>query len=260
MADTQEFLEQFGKNVNRGARVGNVAIRNIGRDPRTSRIGVIGAIPIGLDAMQRLPDQPTGAAFGIGGGLAGLGTGWGLAKMASPVLRRMGPIGRVADVASKALLPYLLADAGSEIGGNLAEGVKQAITGEAKKLPGTTQERAKELSELKHNLKKELLIQGQEGKITIDRTLEMLKGINELTIDATGQLTSIATEADNQKAKNTMALNKGIMDQLLRAGHLGTGRDLAVQGQAIAGNLAGAVLSNNPYSGAFLNPSVQVTI
>ena len=260
MADTQEFLEQFGKNVNRRARVGNVAIRNIGRDPRTSRIGVIGAIPIGLDAMQRLPDQPVGAAFGIGGGLAGLGTGWGLAKMASPVLRRMGPIGRVADVASKALLPYLLADAGSEIGGNLAEGVKQAITGEAKKLPGTTQERAKELSELKHNLKKELLIQGQEGKITIDRTLEMLKGINKLTIDATGQLTSIASEEDAKKAERTMMVNEGLMDQLLRAGHLGTGRDLAVQGQAIAGNLAGAVLSNNPYSGAFLNPSVQVTI
>ena len=260
MADTQEFLEQFGKNVNRGARVGNVAIRNIGRDPRTSRIGVIGAIPIGLDAMQRLPDQPTGAAFGIGGGLAGLGTGWGLAKMASPVLRRMGPIGRVADVASKALLPYLLADAGSEIGGDLAEGVKQAITGEAKKAPGTTQERAKELSELKHNLKKELLIQGQEGKITIDRTLEMLKGINELTIDATGQLTSIASEENKKIAERTMMVNEGLMDQLLRAGHLGTGRDLAVQGQAIAGNLAGAVLSNNPYSGAFLNPSVQVTI
>ena len=260
MADTQDFLGQFRENVNRGGRVGNVAIRNIGRDPRTSRIGVIGAIPIGLDAMERLPDQPTGAAFGIGGGLAGLGTGWGLAKMASPVLRRMGPIGRVADVASKALLPYLLADAGSEIGGNLAEGVKQAITGEAKKPLGTTQERAKELSELKHNLKKELLIQGQEGKITIDRTLEMLKGINELTIDATGQLTAIASEADAKKAEKTMMVNEGLMDQLLRAGHLGTGKELAIRGQAIAGNLAGAVLSNNPYSGAFLNPSVQVTI
>ena len=122
------------------------------------------------------------------------------------------------------------------------------------------QERAKELSQLKHDLKKEVLIQGQEGKLTIDRTLEMLKGINELTIDATGQLTSIAIDADNQKAKNTMTLNKGLMDQLLRAGHLGTGKELALQGQAIAGNLAGAVLTNNPYSGAFLKPSVQVTI
>ena len=260
MADTQEFLEQFGKNVNRGARVGNVAIRNIGRDPRTSRIGVIGAIPIGLDAMQRLPDQPTGAAFGIGGGLAGLGTGWGLAKMAGPVLRRMGPIGRVADVASKALLPYLLADAGSEIGGDLAEGVKQAITGEPKKTPGTTQARGEKTSALKYELGNEALKLLEEGRITRETTLQMLKGIQDIVVDSTGQLTSIATKADNQKAKNTMVLNKGIMDQLLRAGHLGTGRDLAVQGQAIAGNLAGAVLSNNPYSGAFLKPSVQVTI
>ncbi len=260
MADTQEFLEQFGKNVNRRARVGNVAIRNIGRDPRTSRIGVIGAIPIGLDAMERLPDQPTGAAFGIGGGLAGLGTGWGLAKMAGPVLRRMGPIGRVADVASKALLPYLLADAGSEIGGDLAEGVKQAVTGEAKKPLGTTQKRAKELSDLQHELKKEVVKQVQEGKLTIDRTLQMLEGIHNLTIDATGQLTAITSEENKKIAERTMMVNEGIMDQLLRAGHLDTGKELALQGQAIAGNLAGAVLTNNPYSGAFLKPSVQVTI
>ena len=260
MADTQDFLGQFRENVNRGVRVGNVAIRNIGRDPRTSRIGVIGAIPIGLDAMERLPDQPTGAAFGIGGGLAGLGTGWGLAKMAGPVLRRMGPIGRVADVASKALLPYLLADAGSEIGGNLAEGVKQAFTGEPKKPLGTTQARGEKTSALKYELGNEALKLLEEGRITRETTLQMLKGIQDIVVDSTGQLTSIATKADNQKAKNTMVLNKGIMDQLLRAGHLGTGKELALQGQAIAGNLAGAVLTNNPYSGAFLKPSVQVTI
>ena len=173
MADTQDFLkraiEQLGKDVKRGARVGNVAIRNIGRDPRTSRIGGLGVIPIGLDAMQRLPDQPTGAAGELLGGGLGLGTGWGLSKMISPVLRRAGPIGRVADVASKVFLPYLLGEAGSEIGGDLAEGVKQAVTGEAKKAPGTTQERAKELSQLKHDLKKEVLIQGQEGKLTISQ-------------------------------------------------------------------------------------------
>ena len=260
MADTQDFLGQFRENVNRGARVGNVAIRNIGRDPRTSRIGVIGAIPIGLDAMERLPDQPTGAAFGIGGGLAGLGTGWGLAKMAGPVLRRMGPIGRVADVASKALLPYLLADAGSEIGGDLAEGVKQAVTGEPKKPPGTTQARGEKTSALKYELGNEALKLLEEGRINRETTLQMLEGIQDIVVDSTGQLTSIATGADNQKAKNMMVLNEGIMDQLLRAGHLGTGKELALQGQAIAGNLAGAVLSNNPYSGAFLKPSVQVTI
>ena len=217
-------------------------------------------IPIGMSAMDKLPDQPTGAIGDVLFGAGGAYTGYKGAQMASPFLRKMGPWGQVADIGLKVLAPLVAGSVTSDLGGKLAEGVKQAFTGEAKKTPGTTQERAKELSELKHNLKKELLIQGQEGKITIDRTLEMLAGINKLTIDATGQLTSIATEADNQKAKNTMALNKGIMDQLLRAGHLGTGRDLAVQGQAIAGNLAGAVLSNNPYSGAFLNPSVQVTI
>ena len=44
------------------------------------------------------------------------------------------------------------------------------------------QKRAKELADLQHELKKEVLIQGQEGKLTIDRTLQMLAGIDKLNI------------------------------------------------------------------------------
>ena len=217
-------------------------------------------IPIGMSAMDKLPDQPTGALGEVLFGAGGAYGGYKGAQMASPFLRKMGPWGQVADIGLKVLAPLVAGSVTSDLGGNLAEGVKQAFTGEPKKRPGTTQARGEKTSALKYELGNEALKLLEEGRINRETTLQMLKGIQDIVVDSTGQLTSIASEENKKIAERTMMVNEGIMDQLLRAGHLGTGKELAIRGQAIAGNLAGAVLSNNPYSGAFLNPSVQVTI